>query len=126
MGYRQSRGDHTLFFKHLGKGKVTTLLAYVDDIIVTGDDVEEQQDLNRKLSQNFEIKDLGSLKYFLSIEVAYSKEDIFLTQCKYILDLLKETGLLGSKGVNTPVELNAKVGDTESPPVDKGRYQKLV
>ena len=40
MGYAQRRGDHTLFFKHSGK-KVTALLVYVDNIVVTGSDMEE-------------------------------------------------------------------------------------
>ena len=57
------------------------------------------------------LKDLGILKYFLGIEVAYSKVDIFLSQRKYILDLLHETGLLGGKGASTPVEFNVKLCD---------------
>ena len=42
MGYRQSRGDHTLFLKHSSTGRMTVLLVYVDDIIVTGDDLDEK------------------------------------------------------------------------------------
>ena len=111
MGYSQSRGDHTLFFKHSCGGRVTALLVYVDDIIVTGNDCEEQVQLKDNLSKIFEIKDLGILKYFLSIEVAYSKAGIFLFQRKYILDLLHETGLLGGKGASTSVEFNVKLCD---------------
>ena len=51
------------------------LLVYVDDILITGGDVEE-------LSKQFEMKELGQLKYFLGIEVAYSKEVISLSQHK--------------------------------------------
>ena len=58
MRYQQSRGDHTIFFKHSVNGKVTALLDYVDDIIVTRDEVEEHKVLRSKLAQNFEIKDL--------------------------------------------------------------------
>ena len=47
---------------------MTALLVYVDNIIVTGKDMDEQQDLRSKLAQNFEIKNLGLLKYFLGIE----------------------------------------------------------
>ncbi|RVW66512.1 Retrovirus-related Pol polyprotein from transposon RE1 [Vitis vinifera] len=83
MGYRQSQGDHTLFIKHSSSGKLTALLVYVDDIIVTGND-EERQVLNQCLAKEFEIKALGRLKYFLGIEVAHSKQGIFISQQKYV------------------------------------------
>ena len=72
-GYRQSQGDHTLFIKHSKSGGVTALLVYVDDIIVTGDDEKEREALKQCLVREFEIKELGKLKYFLGIEVAHSQ-----------------------------------------------------
>ena len=45
FGYRQSQGDHTLFIKHSVAGGVTTLLVYVDDIIVTGNDEREKHEV---------------------------------------------------------------------------------
>ena len=68
LGFRQSQGDHTLFVKHSASGGVTALLVYVDDIIVTGDDVEGMERLKKCLVEEFEIKELGKLKYFLGIE----------------------------------------------------------
>ena len=79
MGYHQSRGDHTIFIKHLGE-KVTTLLVYVNDIVVIGNNEEEQHLLKENLAKEFKIMDLGMLKYFLGIEVAYSKARIFLSR----------------------------------------------
>ena len=64
---------------------------YVDDIIVTRNDSGEQLKLQKYLSQEFEMKDLGDLKYFLGIEVVRSKNSIFLSQRKYVMDLLTET-----------------------------------
>ena len=61
------------------------------------------------MAQEFQIKDLGILKYFLGIEVARSKQGILISQRKYVMDLLKETGLLGGKPVYTPMEANAKL-----------------
>ena len=86
-------------------------MVYVDDIIVTGNDSEEQVQFKDNLSKTFEIKNLGILKYFLGIEVAYSKTGIFLSQRIYILDLLHEIGLLGGKGASTPMEFNVKLCD---------------
>lgn len=53
-------------------GGVTALLVYVDDIIVTRNDEREKQELTQRLVKEFEIKELGKLKYFFSIEVTYS------------------------------------------------------
>lgn len=88
IGYRQSQKDHTLFIKHSNSREVTILIVYVDDIIITKDDFMERDKLRKRLS--IESKKLGRLKYFLSIEVAHSEKGIFISQPKYILDLLKE------------------------------------
>ncbi|RDY00930.1 hypothetical protein CR513_15813, partial [Mucuna pruriens] len=74
LGYRQSQGDHTLFIKHSPNGKLTLLLVCVDDMIVTSDDEIEKLNLKEKLATQVEMKELGKLKYFLGIEVAYSKQ----------------------------------------------------
>ena len=108
-GYHQSQGDHTLFIKR-SFGKITVLIVYVDDIIVTGDDLKEMDALKEKLSREFEIKDLGTLKYFLGIEVARSIKGIFISQRKYILDLLKDTGMLGCKPASTLLILIINLG----------------
>ncbi|CAA7400586.1 unnamed protein product [Spirodela intermedia] len=52
-------------------GNMTILLLYVDDMIVTGDDMQEITFLQKQLTAVFDIKMLGQLKYFLGIEVAY-------------------------------------------------------
>ena len=89
--------------------------------------MEEQQSLKGNQLEEFEIKDLGVLKYFLGIEVAYSKTGIFLSQCKYILDLLAETGMTGEKGSSIPMDPNLKLQEnSEGQMVDKGRFQRLV
>ena len=99
----------------------------MDDIILAGDDLGEISDLKRLLASKFEIKDLGTLKYFLGMEVARSKEGIVISQRKYILDLLKETGMIGSKPVDTPMDPNLKDNRREdSTPVERGSYQRLV
>ena len=73
-GYNQGQGDHTMFIRHSQNGKIAILIVYVDDIILTGDDVLEMNRLKTSLSSTFEIKDLGSLRYFLGMEVARSKK----------------------------------------------------
>jgi len=126
MGYRQSQGDHTMFTKHSHEGKLTLLLVYVDDMIVTGDDEHDKQMLKEKLAAQFEMKDLGKLKYFLEIDVAYSKKGIFISQRKYVIDLLKETGMINCKTTGVPIEQNHRIGSHEgSSTVNKGQYLRL-
>ena len=78
----------TLFIKHSVAGGVTALLVYVDNIIVTGNDEREKHDVKRRLAKEFKIKELEKLKYFLGIKVTYSTQGIFITQQKYVTDLL--------------------------------------
>ena len=81
FGYHQSNSDHTLFLKKY-HGKITTLIVYVDDMMVIGNDLEESKVLQKYLSKEFEMKDLGSLKCFLGIEVSRLSLGIFPSQRK--------------------------------------------
>lgn len=128
-GYRfvQCQSDHTLFVKHFPEGKLAIIIVYVDDIILTGDHEEKIDLLKKLLTKEFEIKDLGNLKYFLGMEIARSKKGIAVSQRKYVLDLLNETGMLGCKPAETPMDTTVKLEESDgSAPVDKGRYQRLV
>nr|GEU30503.1 hypothetical protein [Tanacetum cinerariifolium] len=87
--------------------KFIALLVYVDDIVVTGNCVNEINQFKTFLKSKFNIKDLGSLKYFLGIEVIKTEDDLCLSQRKYYLELLKEYGLLGCKPISTLIEPNS-------------------
>ncbi|KAA0035041.1 Cysteine-rich RLK (receptor-like protein kinase) 8 [Cucumis melo var. makuwa] len=91
-GYSQGHFDHTLFTKVSKTGKIDVLIVYADDIVLIGDDQTEISQLKQRMSDEFEIKDLENLKYLLEMEVAKSKEGISVSQRKYTLDLLTNTG----------------------------------
>ena len=103
-GYVQCQTDHTLFVKKSTNDERSILIVYVDDIIVTGDYLEEMADLKKILAREFEIKDLGNI----GMEVARSSSRISVTQRRYVLDLLKECGMLECKPVDTPMEVSSK------------------
>ncbi|KAA0036818.1 Cysteine-rich RLK (RECEPTOR-like protein kinase) 8 [Cucumis melo var. makuwa] len=127
QGYSQGHSDHTLFTKASKTGKIAILIVYVDDIVLTGDDQTKISQLKQRMGDEFEIKDLENLKYFLGMEVARSKEGISVSQRKYTLDLLTETGMLGCRPADTPIEFNCKLGNSDDQvPVDKEQYQRLV
>ncbi|XP_062080723.1 uncharacterized mitochondrial protein AtMg00810-like [Humulus lupulus] len=126
LGYIQGQTDHTLFVKHLGSGKIMVLIIYVDDIIITSNHTEEMNSIKEMLANEFKVKDLSALKYFLGMEFSRSKKGIFVSQRKYTLDLLNEIGMLRSRPRKTPIELRDERKMFEGSLVDKGRYQQLV
>ncbi|GJV81030.1 ribonuclease H-like domain-containing protein [Tanacetum coccineum] len=126
-GFKQSKSDYSLFTKS-EKGNFLALLVYVDDIIVTENNVDEIEKFKEFLRTKFQIKDLGKLKYFLGIEVLETDFGVCLSQRKYCLDLLSEYGLLACKPSATPLELASSNEPTE---VDKvldniTEYQRLI
>ena len=124
--YNQSNSEHTLFLKK-GNNQITCLIIYVDDMVITGNNEEEISDLKRKLFMEFEMKDLGNLKYFLGIEVFRSRKGIFINQKKYILDLLAEVGMPECKPAETPIVTNHRLQTTPGEEsTDKEKYQKSV
>ena len=68
IGYEHSNSDHTLFLKK-EKERIICLIIYVDDMVIIGNNKEEIRELKKRLFMEFEMKDLGNLKYFLGIEV---------------------------------------------------------
>ena len=120
------QADHTLVTKFSSKEKIVGLIVYVGDIIFIGDDEVELARLKNNLIVEFEIKDLGSLRYFLGMEVVCSKRGIVVSQQNYILDLLEETGMSGCRPADTPIDPNGKLWEKGSVPVDIGRYQRLL
>ncbi|XP_019184418.1 PREDICTED: uncharacterized protein LOC109179377 [Ipomoea nil] len=87
--------DNSLFIR--GKGSLfVALLVYVDDIEVTRSDLAIIEEVKKQFNTNFQIKDLGPLKYFLSFEIARQKKGIGICQRKYGIEFLKDTGFTDS------------------------------
>ncbi|RVW83721.1 Retrovirus-related Pol polyprotein from transposon RE1 [Vitis vinifera] len=106
-------------------GRMTILIVYVDDIILTGDDTREVERLKKVLATEFEVKDLGQMQYFLGMEVARSRKGISISQRKYVLNLLTETDMLGCKPSDTPIKARNRM-ESDKKPVDREKYQRLV
>lgn len=103
------------------------LVIYVDDMVITRNDTQEIEELEKCLFREFEMKDLGNLKYFLGIEVLRFKVGIFINQRKYILDLLAETGMIDCKPVETPMVTNHGLQIIDGAEMaDQDQYRRLV
>ncbi|XP_019091083.1 PREDICTED: uncharacterized protein LOC109128696 [Camelina sativa] len=125
-GFVQSYSDYSLFTYTRGSVEIRVLV-YVDDLVVCGNDSEAIHKFKKYLGECFHMKDLGKLKYFLGIEIARNKEGFMLTQRKYALDIVSETGLLGSRPAATPMEQNHHLASGTSPFIpEPASYRRLV
>ncbi|XP_069155783.1 uncharacterized mitochondrial protein AtMg00810-like [Solanum lycopersicum] len=135
VGFQQSHMDYSLFTKRSDEGIVIVLI-YVDDLLVTGRSLKLINETKTVLKDNFKIKDLGTLRYFLGIEFARNTKGILMHQRKYALEIISHLGLGGSKPIATPVETNVKLttmvfdkhvgSSSDSLLSDIGAYQRLV
>ncbi|CAL9029449.1 unnamed protein product [Prunus brigantina] len=101
LGFQSSQADTSLFIK--AGPDLVFILVYVDDILVTGSSPSACQQVIQHLSSQFPVKDLGSLHYFLGLQVTRSDRGLFLNQTKYAYDLLHKTDFLGAKACTTPL-----------------------
>lgn len=125
-GYQVCAADSSLFVKQT-KGKWSVILLYVDDLIITGDDVEEVQRVREHLSVRFEMKELGELKHFLGLEVERSDKGIFLCQRRYASNLLSKFGMTNCKPIASPMEANLKLRTDVGDKLEDARmYRQLV
>ena len=126
QGFLQSKSDYSLFTRVQGSVFIA-LLVYVDDILIASNDMPSVHALKDSLHAEFKLKDLGNLKYFLGLEVARSAKGISLFQRKYALDILSDSGMLGSKPVATPMEQNLKIGQSTGDLLDDpSLYRRLL
>ena len=109
FGMLCSTTNHSVFYHHNSSGQCIYLVVYVDDIVITGSDQDGIQKLKQHLFTHFQTKDLGKLKYFMGIEIAQSSSGVVISQRKYALDILEETGMLDCKPVDTLMDPNVKL-----------------
>ena len=100
LGFRSTRSDASLFVYHQG-ADTAYLLLYVNDIILTASTPNLLQRLTARLRDEFALKDLGPLHYFLGIEVVRRTDGFFLHQQKYAHELLERAGMLNCKPAPT-------------------------
>ena len=125
FGMQKSKSDHFVSYKNSSSG-IILLVVYVDDNVITGSDFKDISSLKSFLQSQFHTKDLGMLIYFLGIEVMRSKHEIFLSQRKYVFDLLFETRKLGVKPCNFPMAPGVHLTSEGETFEDPERYRRLV
>ncbi|XP_042460477.1 uncharacterized mitochondrial protein AtMg00810-like [Zingiber officinale] len=126
FSFVQSQYDSSLFLCKTAKG-IVLLLVYVDDIVITGSDFVLISQLQEHLQGSFHMKDLGSLHYFLGLEVHSTPAGIFLHQHKYLQGIVTLAGLQDGRSVDHPLEVNVKYCRDEGDFLpDPSLYRQLV
>uniref|UniRef100_A0A2N9J9G3 Uncharacterized protein n=1 Tax=Fagus sylvatica TaxID=28930 RepID=A0A2N9J9G3_FAGSY len=126
LGFSASVADASLFILHHGSTTVYLLL-YVDDIIITGNNPTAISDIITQLSNAFELKDLGPLRYFLGLQIDYKKVGLFVHQHKYITDLLTKFHMTECKTASTPIATTSSLSTTTTDLLsDPTPYRSLV
>lgn len=125
-GFKKISFDHTLFIKRVWK-KMVIVSLYVDDLIYTGNDKVMCESFKRSMMQEFEMTDLGRMRYFLGVEITQYKSGIGMCQKKYAKEILERFNMWESNGVKNPIVPGVMVTKAGvGAKVDSTEYKRLV
>ena len=125
LGFCESKADTSLFV--LQKfNYVIYILIYVDDILITGSNPSVITTIIHSLQTTFVVKDLGNLAYFLGVEALWCTNGIYLTQRKYIADLLKRSKVENAKPYSSPMASNCRYTSTDGTPFENINFYRSI
>ncbi|RVW44415.1 Retrovirus-related Pol polyprotein from transposon RE1 [Vitis vinifera] len=126
LGFSSTKSDQSLFI-NITPTHSTYILVYVDDILITGNNDQFVQHVITQLNNQFALKDLGDIDYFLGIQVKHTSAGMHLSQAKYISNLLQKTKMLHVKPVPTPMVSNQSLSNSGSAPFNNTQlYRSIV
>ena len=102
QGFRSSLFDSSLFIKRQ-QSTTVIILVYVDDLIITGNNSSLIDQVIELLCHEFDCRDLGSLGFFLGMEISSNSGTLLLTQTRYAFDLLKKFNMENCSPCPTPL-----------------------
>jgi hypothetical protein len=121
-----SNADSSLFI-YKGNKVIAYLLLYIDDIVLTSNTPTFLDTLIHKLSSVFSLKDLGSLHYFLGLQVTRTPSRLYINQANYAQDLLKKHNMLDCKPASSPSCPNTRLSLHDGDPLlDPHAYRSMV
>jgi hypothetical protein len=125
-GFKVVKADTTLFTKIVAKD-VFICQIYVDDIIFGSTNKSTCEEFSRIMIQKFEMSMVGELKYFLGFQIKQLQDGTFISQTKYIQDILKKFGMKNDKPIKTPMGTNGHLDlDTRGKFVDQKVYWSMI
>lgn len=130
MGFKQSKSDPCLYMKCDSEGARFLVAVYVDDIVLGGENEAELKSVKKRLSQRFEMKDLGPLHCFLGVKIVQDEASgsIWMGQPSYTEKILQKYGMAECKAVSTPASPDVKLVPCANPDdvCDQQAYQAIV
>jgi hypothetical protein len=125
-GFKVGKVDPTLFTKTVAKNLFICQI-YVDDIIFRSTNKSSCEKFSRITIQKFEMSMMGELKYLLGFQIKQLQDGTFVSQIKYIQDLLKKFGMKNGKPIKTPMGTNGHLDlDTGGKSVDQKVYRSMI
>jgi hypothetical protein len=126
-GFQRCDSEQTLFTKRSREGKIIIVSVYVDDLIFTGNDEVMMSEFKSFMLREFDMSDLGKMRFFLGIEVLQKSDGIYICQRKYALEILRRFGMMESNSVGSPIVPGFKISRDENGDfVDETYYKQLV
>jgi hypothetical protein len=125
-GFKVGKADPNLFTKTIANDLFVCQI-YVDDIIFGSTKKSTCEEFSRIMIQKFEMSMMGELKYFLGFQVKQLQEGTFISQTKYIQDILTKFGMKDAKPIKTPMGTNGHLDlDTGGKSVDQKVYRSMI
>ncbi|GKC00221.1 retrovirus-related pol polyprotein from transposon TNT 1-94 [Tanacetum coccineum] len=125
-GFTRSSSEHTLFIKTTSDGKLLFVNIYVDDLLCTGNDERMLDEFKCSMKGEFEMTDMGKMRYFLGIEVFQSQAGIHVSQQKYAVEILARFNMLDCNAVVNPIVPGCKLKMEEGEPMNETLFKSLV
>ena len=116
-GYKRTAVDHCVFIKKYSNDDFIILLLYVDDMLIIGHDVRKIEELKEELSKSFDMKDLGSAKQILGMQISRDRQNrkLWLSQETYIEKVLERFNMSKAKAVSSPFASHLKLSLEQCP-----------
>jgi hypothetical protein len=125
-GFIMGKVDTTLFTKKI-EMDLFVLQICVDDIVFGSTNQEFYEEFGKMMANGFEMSMTRELSYFLSLQIKKLKNGTFVSQDKYIKDMLKKFGMEDAKGISTPIGTNKSLdSDTSGNMVEQKMYRSMI
>ncbi|GKE64766.1 putative ribonuclease H-like domain-containing protein [Tanacetum coccineum] len=125
-GFHRGQIDKTLFIKRL-KGDILLVQVYVDDIIFGSTKKSLCDEFEQIMHNRFQMSSMGELTFFLGLQVKQKEDRIFISQDKYVGEILKKFGFFSIRSANTPMETHkALTKDKDGEDIDVYLYMSMI